>query len=65
MRNPNATECAHGGCCETFASHQWGKKAAQRDGWFLSRNGPAWCPKHIPEWVTGWRERKAAKGAGS
>ena len=26
--------------------------------WFFQRNGRCWCPRHIPAWVPGWRDRQ-------
>lgn len=50
-------QCAQVGCEETFMPHHWGNIRAQNDGWFLQKNGDAWCPDHIPEWVAEWRQR--------
>lgn len=45
-------------CDATFRDHEWGHKAAQVDGWFLMKNGDAYCPRHVPSWVYDWRQRK-------
>lgn len=34
---------------------------ATREGWFITREGIAHCPAHIPDWVPAWRERKRLK----
>jgi hypothetical protein len=33
--------------------------AARKTGWFIMKDGTAYCPAHIPLWVEGWRKRKA------
>lgn len=53
--------CSHDGCENSFAPHKWGNMEAQRLGWFLQRNGDAWCPDHIPDWVAEWRKKKEEK----
>jgi hypothetical protein len=47
-------------CCQcdrSIAGHKWGK--IQSEGWFFSKNGSAYCPDHIPDWVDKWRAGKA------
>lgn len=34
--------------------HRW----SRNPGWFLMKNGKAYCPQHIPEWVESWRANK-------
>ena len=48
-------------CEESYKGHHWGAVKAHDRGWFLQKDGTAWCPKHTPEWVEEWREREAAK----
>lgn len=50
--------CRKTGCSRDYFPDHWGKKEAARKGWFLQRNGDAWCPDHIPDWVVEWRQRK-------
>jgi hypothetical protein len=46
-------------CCDrTVANHRWGKIKAT--GWFFAKDGTAYCPEHVPEWVQKWRETRAA-----
>lgn len=42
-------------CDEKIKNHAWAKIKA--DGWFLTRDGRAYCPNH-QSWVAGWRKRK-------
>lgn len=57
----NETKCKENECTNTFHSSRWGNQHAQNRGWFLQRNGDAWCPDHIPEWVAEWRAKQKAK----
>jgi hypothetical protein len=50
------TVCAAEGCPLSFPTHRWGKTRAHDEGWFEQKDGTAWCPDHVPEWVEGWRE---------
>ena len=50
--------CSHEGCSASFTPHHWGQKKAQTDGWFLQKDGDAWCPEHTPEWVEEWQARR-------
>lgn len=50
-------QCSHEVCTDSYTPHHWGAKRAQSLGWFLQKNGDAWCPKHIPDWVVEWRRR--------
>lgn len=52
-------KCSKKSCTNTYTPHHWGTKQAGREGWFMQRNGVAWCPKHIPDWVAEWRKKKA------
>ena len=49
-----ATEC----CERSFRPHYWGSVNASRDGWFVKKDGTAWCPDHVPAWVEAWRNRE-------
>jgi hypothetical protein len=40
-------------------NHKHGTIDAHQRGWFLQRNGDAWCPDHIPDWVVEWRSKKS------
>jgi hypothetical protein len=51
-------ECTTDGCTATHKPHMWGNIRAEQEGWFHQRNGTAWCPVHVPEWVTAWRRGK-------
>lgn len=42
------------------AAGQWDTKAAGREGWFFQRDDSAFCPKHVPEWVPAWRQKRLA-----
>ena len=53
--------CSKPNCESDYFPDKWGKIEAVNLGWFLQRNGDAWCPKHIPDWVAEWRARKKAK----
>jgi len=55
--------CAVEDCEETYRPHMWGSIKAHDRGWFLQKDGTAWCPQHVPEWVAEWREREAKKKA--
>lgn len=46
-------------CDRTVPGHRWGKIKAQDQGWFFAKDGAAFCPEHVPEWVEEWRARKA------
>jgi hypothetical protein len=48
-------KCAAPKCAATYIPHNWGTRKAQREGWFMQKNGDSWCPKHVPEWVEAWR----------
>ena len=55
----SSTKCAESDCTASVKNHYWGHVKA--DGWFFSKEGPAWCPEHLPDWVPAWRERQKAK----
>jgi hypothetical protein len=50
--------CSKEECPKFFPNHKWGYQQAQREGWFMQRNGDAWCPDHNPDWVAEWRAKK-------
>lgn len=54
-------KCAKDGCKKSYTPHEWDTTQANRDGWFIQRNGQAWCPSHHPEWVAEWRAKQFAK----
>lgn len=50
-------KCAHDGCKKKLVMPgRW-----DTTDWFVQRDGTAWCPPHFPEWVKGWRAKKAAE----
>jgi hypothetical protein len=50
--------CDYEGGCSLMCPHNmWGQIKAHPD-WFFGRDGKAFCPDHLPEWVPGWRARK-------
>jgi hypothetical protein len=53
--------CAKEECPKFFPDHMWGNRQAQREGWFMQRNGLAWCPDHNPDWVAEWRAKRNSK----
>lgn len=53
------THCAFITCICSFPDHRWGAIRAFNEGWFVEKNGTAWCPDHVPEWVADWRARRA------
>lgn len=56
--------CAHEGCpASGHKNHYWGRVRAHDEGWFIQKDGTAWCPDHTPEWVAEWRAKKATKDA--
>lgn len=48
-------KCSEEGCEETAGNNKWGKIKAV--GWFFSKQDDrmAYCPEHLPEWVSSWR----------
>lgn len=57
--------CEHpAGCDESYPNHKFGAIRAQAAGWFASRaEGKAYCPAHVPGWVTSWRAHRLNRGA--
>jgi hypothetical protein len=52
--------CSNPTCGNNFKISHWDNKRAQREGWFLQKNGDSWCPEHTPEWLDAWREKMKA-----
>jgi hypothetical protein len=50
-------ECAEPGCAAKHPGGKWGNIRAHSDGWFESRDGKSYCPKHVPKWVKKWRKK--------
>lgn len=44
--------CAEEECTARIKNHAWGKV---KSAWYESKTGDAWCPAHIPKWVSKWR----------
>lgn len=57
----SSDQCSELTCDATFKNHRWGKQAAQDIGWFFQRDGKAFCPDHVPEWVEGWRHTQSIR----
>ena len=53
----NPVRCAVSSCPATHPGGKWGNIRAATAGWFESRDGQSYCPKHVPEWVKTWREK--------
>lgn len=51
--------CNQTDCEASHPDHHWGHVKAE--GWFHSRDGSAWCPEHVPDWVGPWRAAKTAR----
>lgn len=50
------------GCTASHPSGKWGTMAADKAGWFHSKAEEcAYCPEHVPDWVSGWRAKQAAR----
>jgi hypothetical protein len=58
-QHTGTVSCNEPECAESYAAHHWGAVKAADEGWFLQRDGTAWCPKHNPPWVADWRKRQA------
>lgn len=48
--------CEEQPCEEKLKNHAWAQ--IKSEGWFFTRDGKAYCPRHIPAWVTEWRKKK-------
>jgi hypothetical protein len=54
--------CSEPECDASIPNHAWGKIKEGADWFFPMDGSAAWCPKHLPDWVEGWRgKRKKAK----
>lgn len=53
--------CRNPTCGNDYFPDKWGRMEATRKGWYIGRNGEAWCWEHIPAWVAERRERKKAE----
>ncbi len=40
--------CATPGCEARYKADKWNKIRANDEGWYLMRDGSAWCPRHRP-----------------
>lgn len=56
--------CVEEGCNNSFADHSWGATAAYKAGWFVMRDGTAYCFDHNPPWVAEWRAKQREKKQG-
>lgn len=54
--------CDGEGCRNRIKDHRWGHIKA--DDWFFQKDGTAYCPDHIPDWVEKWRNKNAVVEAG-
>lgn len=48
-------KCAQPGCAASAKDDRWAKIKAHDAGWFEQKDGTAWCPEHVPDWVARWR----------
>lgn len=62
------TQCSQEGCEEvvpkataTKRTSSWDLLRATQAGWFTQKDGQVWCPKHVPDWVEGWRAEQREK----
>lgn len=47
------------GCEASVPGSKHHQVRAQQEGWFFSRREHlAYCPEHVPDWVSAWRERR-------
>lgn len=53
--------CAHRGCKAQHEDNKFAAIRAYEEGWFKTREGDAWCPEHVPDWVPAWRAKQAAR----
>lgn len=53
---PTRVHCAADECPRHVADNKWAKIHAI--GWFFQRDGTAFCPDHLPEWLASWRDNK-------
>lgn len=45
-------------CDASIPGGKWSIIKAGEWGWFFQRDGTAYCPDHVPEWVSAWRARR-------
>jgi len=58
--NPEHCAKRDEGCQAQIPGSRWARIKAQEDGWFFSKQDDlAYCPAHVPDWVAGWRARRA------
>lgn len=48
-------------CDAHFPNHRWGRIKAHSEGWYEGKDGHAYCPQHVPDWVKTWRRKKEKK----
>jgi hypothetical protein len=53
--------CSNPTCDKSFKDNRWSKIKAGGAGWFFQKDGSAWCPEHIPDWVKTWRIKYDSK----
>lgn len=51
------------GCGASVPGSKWDQVKAANEGWFFAKDGTAYCPAHVPDWVAGWRENRKRKMA--
>jgi hypothetical protein len=56
---PEWVKCKDKECDQKIKDHMWGRIKAT--GWFFQKDGSAYCPDHIPEWVPAWREQRDSR----
>lgn len=64
MASEHPVRCAKAtdGCTAQFPGSKHDAVRAHEAGWFFSRReGLAYCPEHVPDWVPAWRARQARK----
>ena len=47
------------GCPASHPGSRFDNSKADKAGWFHGKDGTAYCPDHLPDWVGPWRERQA------
>lgn len=38
-------------CDQSFPNHRWGSIKAHGAGWYMQKDGTAYCPHHRPAWA--------------
>lgn len=46
-------------CTMRMRNHKWGKIQGHNAGWYMSKEGEAFCPLHNPVWLAEWRQWRA------